>query len=173
MSIIDTQIIEEAVQHDGRRRYRYRYTHSEGKVTEFDRNLTPVGFDAVTDAAAKIPEIEAQEKDAELLRIYNAVIGGKDYATERDEAIFNTVDELESFILKRTGNLRTSTNQKIQENVHKIIAFQLVFEASASRIGGLMGIPTGEAQGFKGDVNVLMIAVQGYTPTVGPFPEVE
>ncbi len=136
--------------------------------------MHPPGADLAGLAAAKIPEIEAQEKDAELRRIYQSVIDGADYATERDAMLFNTVDELETFILKSTANLgRPMNNANIQSDVHKIIAFEVVFQSSPARIGGLMGLSTGEANGFKGEVNALMIAVTGYTPTIPTFPEVE
>ena len=175
MPIVSTQIIAEAVQQDGRRRYRYRYTFSEGPMREYDRNMTPVGFDPVADAAACIPKIEGRAKNEELNNIYRDVISGKDYATRRDALVFNTVDELEAFILKRTANLlREQTNEQIQADVHRIIAFEIVFQASPARIGGLMGISTGDANGFKGNVNALMIGVTGYAPGAGVplYPDV-
>lgn len=186
MPITNTDLIVDGTpQHDGRQRGRARYHFSEvdpktgvGKVVEFDFNMRPPGTDFAALAAAKLPEIETQEKDAEVRRIYADVINGADYATERDAMLFNTVDELETFILKSTANkLRTLDNATIESDVHQVIAFETVFQSSASRIAGLLGnVPTGgpgSAGEFKNSVNALMIGVDGYEPTLPTYPEVE
>jgi len=175
MPIIDTQIIAEPVQHDGRRRYRYRYTFSEGKEAEFDRNMTPPGFDAVADAAAKIPDVEAGEKDAEVRRAYQAVIDGADYLTELTGLLFNTATEFNSFIAKSTANkLRSLDNQTIQDELHQVIAFPEVFNASGPVLAGWLGnVSVSVANGWKGMVQALRIGVMNYAPTVPTYPEVE
>ena len=174
MPIIDTQILEESVQHDGRQRFRARYTFSEGKTVEFDFNMHPAGTDFVALAAAKLPEIEAQEKNQELRRIYDSVVDGADYVTERDAALFNTVDELDAFMLKKTANLlRTVNNSTIKADTHKIVAHEFVFQMGFLRISNLMGISMIQAPIFRMKVNSLKNSVKGYNPSIPTYPEVE
>jgi|GEM_PF-5318358 len=175
MPITDTQIIAEAVQHDGRQRGRARYHFSEGKIVEFDFNMRPPGTDFAALAAAKIPEVEAGEKDAEVRRAYQAVIDGADYPTQAAALLFNTATEFNSFIAKSTANkLRSLDNQTIQDELHQVIAFPEVFNASGPVLAGWLGnVSVGEANGWKGQVQALRIGVMNYTPTIPTYPEVE
>jgi hypothetical protein len=175
MPITATEIIAGAPQHDGRIRYRYRYTHSEGPVTEFDRNLTPVGFDAAADAAAKIPDIEAQEKDKEVRRIEQEIIAGAAYPAIRDAAIFNTAAEVDTFLMKRTANrLRPLNADTIRDDAHAVVQMEIVFQASGPEIGALLGISTTDANNFKSEVQALVDGVKLYDTSFLPtYPEVE
>ena len=175
MPITNTQIVGGAVQPDGRQRFRYHYTHSEGKVTVFDRNMVPSGFDTVADAAAKLPEIEQQVQDEELRQIENDIINGGDHAILKAAAIFNTADEVDTFLMKRTANrLRPVNAQTIAEDAHAVAMMEFVFQASGPTIGGLLGLSTQNANKFKSEVQGLVDGIKLYDTEFLPlFPEVE
>ena len=116
----------------------------------------------------------AQEKKQELRRIYDSVVGGADYVTERDAALFNTIDELDAFMLKKTANLlRTVNNSTIEADTHKIVAHEFVFQMGFLRISNLMGISIVAAPIFRMKVNSLKNSVKGYNPSIPTYPEVE
>jgi hypothetical protein len=175
MPIISHVIIPGQPQHDGRIRYRYRYTHSEGPITDFDRNLTPVGFDAEADATATIPQVEAQVKDEEVRKIEREIIDGALYPAIRDAAIFNTADEVDTFLMKRTANrLRPVNAQTIARDAHAVVQMEIVFQASGPTIAGLLGLSVTDANNFKSEVQAIVDGVKLYDTSFLPtYPEVQ
>lgn len=177
MGITNTQSVKGATQPDGRFRLRHHFTHSEtGKTTVDDRNLVPSDFDVVADAAARLPVVEQQVKDQELRRIENDIINGAAYPAIRDAAIFNTADEVDTFLMKRTANrLRPVNSQTIESDLNAVVQMEAVFdEASGPNIATLLGISTPEGNSFKGKVLGLAGEVNGYDTEFLPlYPEVE
>jgi len=173
MPITTSEILLDDLQGDGDRYLKYRWTFGSGRhrTTTVRR---PGGWDAAGELADKIPVIDAEEKEIELRQIEQTIIDGADYTTTVNAAAENTLLEVETFLIKRMANLLPDvSNESIQSDVHQLVAFDTLFEKSASELGSMLGVPTGQANGFKSAFFGLFDGIDNYSHGVGPYPEVE
>ncbi len=175
MPIISTDIIAESVQHDGRRRYRYRYTFDTGDVEEFDRNLTPVGFDATADSVAKATDIEAEVKQRELVRAEEFLLGGGTLAQVQAKKKYNTNAELGTYILKRMANRLDNVNRDTLENdLAALFLLRDIFaEVTDNQLASLLGVPLADATAWRASFTTMRDGIAGYGHNFPRYSEVE
>lgn len=152
------------MQRNGATFVREAHTDHVGKVRKVAYRA-PVGADINATMLARVPSLEASNKSNELRTVYQRVVNGSDWATLRDSLAWNTVDELETFVLQRTANrLRRIDgileNSIIQNETHEVIAFPILFQSSGPRINTLLALGSvNDANTFKQRVQALAVGI--------------
>lgn len=174
MPIISSRIIQDDLQADLRRWVRNEHTFSEGIVRTPSPRLVANDFDADAALLIEVPQLEASEKSSEKTRLEALIINKHDYVETRDSAIFNTLDEMEEFFVKRVSNrLRELTNERIGLDVPVIILFKSpLFDSSAPRLASLLGVSNQLANSLKSQVQALTISVEGYSHAIPIYEDV-
>ncbi len=175
MPIISTDIIAEAVQHDGRRRYRYRYTFDNGDVEEFDRNLTPVGFDVATDSIAKVADIEAEVKQRELVRAEEFLLAGGTLAQVQAKKKYNTNMEIGTYILKRMANRLDNVNREtLEDGLAALFLLKDIFaEVTDAQIANMLVVPVADAVAWRASFTAMRDGISAYGHNFPRYSEVE
>lgn len=168
MAIISSVIEQQRLQRNGSTFVREAHTDHVGKQHK-RAYRAPAGSDINATMLARVPSLEADAKENELRQVYRHVIAGADWVTARDSLDWNTIDELETFVLKKVANrLRRNDAGELepsilQNDIHEVIAFDTLFQSSGPRINTLLGLGSvADANEFRARVQDLTLTVNNY-----------